>query len=84
MIDQLPPTLPGDRAVPTAVTHDRAIAGADQPDRAVAGTASQFLNAPREPLNRRGRRHLSALIRRSERQIQRSLHAQALADRAAR
>lgn len=83
MIDQ-PPTLPADRAVPTVVTSDRAIAGADQPDRAVAGTSSQFLTAPREPLNRRGRRYLAGEIRRSERRIDRSLIRQELADRAGR
>jgi hypothetical protein len=83
MIDQLPP-LTADRAVPTAVTQDRAVAGADQPDGAAAGTSTQFRTGPREPLNRRGRRHLAGEIRRSERRIDRSLIRQELDDRATR
>lgn len=83
MIDQLPPPT-ADRAVPTAATAHRAIAGADQPDRAAAGTSSQLLTAPREPLNRRGRRYLAGQIRRSERRIDRSLRRQELANLASR
>jgi len=80
MITDTPP-LTADRAVPTVVTSDRAIAGPDQPDSAAAGTSTQFRTTPREPLNRRGRRHLAGEIRRSERRIDRSLRRQELAGR---
>lgn len=73
MIDSIPPTLPANRAVPSAVTADRAVVDSDQPQPA-AGTSSQRLFGPApEPLNRRGRRHIAGEIRRSERQIFRSL-----------
>ncbi len=67
MKPQLAP-LTADHAVPTVVTTDRAIAGPDQPETP-------------EPLNRRGRRHLVGLIRRSQRQLERSLRRQELDER---
>lgn len=79
----VPTAVTADHAVPTAVTADHAVPGADQPEP-VAGTSTQFRTAPREPLNRRGRRYLSAAIGRSQRRIFRSIARQELAERAAR
>lgn len=56
-------------------TADRAVPSAVTNDRAIP--------AP-EPLNRRGRRHLAGAIRRSERQIFRSLVRQESLERAGR
>jgi hypothetical protein len=60
-------TYPTERAVPTATATDRAIAGPDQPD-----FRGYFDEAPEQP-NRRGRRHLARDMKRTDRNIFRSL-----------